>query len=55
LIGEGGAKLKEIGSAARIEMEDRFGYPIFLQLWVKVKPDWRKSSLEIERAGYRRR
>ncbi|MDR1943492.1 MAG: GTPase Era [Synergistaceae bacterium] len=55
LIGGGGAKLKAVGSAARREMEERFGYPVFLQLWVKVKPDWRKSSREIERAGYRRR
>ena len=55
LIGDKGVKLKEIGSAARAEMEARFGYPIFLQLWVKVKKEWRKSAQEIERAGYRRR
>ncbi|MDR0648741.1 MAG: GTPase Era [Synergistaceae bacterium] len=55
LIGEKGSKLKSIGTAARREMEGRFGYPIFLQLWVKVKPDWRKTALGIERAGYRRR
>lgn len=55
LIGEKGAKLKGIGTAARVEMEERFGYPIHLELWVKVKPDWRKSAHEIERVGYRRR
>jgi GTP-binding protein Era len=55
LIGEKGAKLKSVGTAARIEMEQRFGYPIFLRLWVKVKPNWRKTALGIERAGYRRR
>ena len=55
LIGGGGSKLKAIGTAARIEMEERFGYPIYLQLWVKVKPNWRKSIHEIERAGYRKR
>ena len=55
LIGEKGEKLKEIGSAARREMEERFGYPIYLQLWVKVKPGWRKTKQEIERYGYRRR
>jgi GTP-binding protein Era len=55
LIGDKGSKLKSIGTAARREMEGRFGYPIFLQLWVKVKPDWRKTALGIERAGYRRR
>ena len=55
LIGEGGGKLKAIGTAARIEMEERFGYPIYLQLWVKVKPKWRNSLREIERAGYRKK
>lgn len=55
LIGEKGAKLKSIGTAARLEMEERFGYPIFLQLWVKVKPDWRKSQQEIAMAGYKHR
>ncbi|GHV31169.1 GTPase Era [Synergistales bacterium] len=54
LIGEGGAKLKEIGSAARAEMEARFGYPMVLRLWVKVKPGWRKSSKEIARVGYKK-
>lgn len=54
IIGDKGKKLKQIGSAARLEMEERFGYPIFLQLWVKVRPGWRKSKHEIERYGYRR-
>jgi len=55
LIGGGGLKLKEVGTAARLEMEQRFGYPVFLQLWVKVRPDWRRSSENIGRMGYRRR
>ena len=54
LIGEGGSKLKQIKSEARAEMERRFGYPVTLDLWVKVKPGWRKSITEIQRAGYRR-
>ncbi|MDR1916440.1 MAG: GTPase Era [Synergistaceae bacterium] len=54
VIGERGAKLKSIGTDSRLEMERRFGYPIFLQLWVKVKPGWRKSKLEMERVGYTR-
>ena len=52
LIGAKGEHLKEIGSAARLEMEERFGYPIFLELWVKVKPGWRKSPDELRRLGY---
>jgi GTP-binding protein Era len=55
LIGDKGSRLKAVGTAARLEMEGRFGYPIFLQLWVRVRPDWRKTALGIERVGYRRR
>ena len=52
IIGKNGSKLKEIGSAARKDLETKFGYPIFLQLWVKVKPGWRKSPEELRRLGY---
>jgi GTP-binding protein Era len=55
LIGENGSMIKAVRSAARAEMKKRFGYPVSLELWVKVKPGWRKSRVEIERAGYRRR
>jgi len=54
LIGEGGSKLKQVKSEARAEMERRFGYPVTLDLWVKVKPGWRKSITGIQGAGYRR-
>ena len=52
IIGKGGAKLKAIGTAARKDLEKKFGYPVFLQLWVKVKPGWRKSEEELRRLGY---
>ncbi len=52
IIGKNGSKLKEIGTAARKDLEIKFGYPIFLQLWVKVKPGWRKSPEELRRLGY---
>ena len=52
IIGKGGAKLKAIGSTARKDLEKKFGYPVFLQLWVKVKPGWRKSLDELRRLGY---
>lgn len=54
LIGSGGSRLKSIGASARAEMEARFGYPIFLQLWVRVRPDWRRSERTLARFGYRR-
>lgn len=52
IIGKNGAKLKEIGTAARRDLEDKFGYPVYLQLWVKVKPNWKKSQDELRRLGY---
>ncbi len=52
IIGRQGTKLKEIGTAARKELEERIGGPVFLQLWVKVKNNWRKSEDELRRLGY---
>ena len=52
IIGKGGLKLKAIGTEARLELEKKFGYPVFLELWVKVKPNWRKSLEELRRLGY---
>lgn len=52
IIGKNGAKLKEIGAAARKDLEEKFGFPIYLQLWVKIKPGWKKSQDELRRLGY---
>ena len=41
LIGKGGARLKSIGEVARKELEEVFGYKVYLDLWVKVRPGWR--------------
>lgn len=43
VIGAGGSRLKQIGTAARLEMEALFGRKIFLELFVKVRPRWRES------------
>lgn len=53
IIGKNGTMLKQIGSEARRELEERLGYKLFLQLWVKIKPGWRKSPEELRRLGYR--
>ena len=53
IIGKGGAMLKKIGSESRHELEARLGEKVFLQLWVKVKPGWRKSPEELKRLGYK--
>ena len=52
VIGQGGAMLKKIGSAARQEMEQLAGGKVFLQLWVKVRKDWKRDSGFLQGLGY---
>ncbi len=52
IIGKGGAALKKTGTDARLEMEDFFQKKVFLQLFVKVDPDWRESRRELRKFGY---
>lgn len=52
VIGKGGAMLKKIGSAARPEIEDLLERQVNLQLWVKVKKDWRDSDFLLKNFGY---
>ncbi|MFH1609318.1 MAG: GTPase Era [Candidatus Bipolaricaulota bacterium] len=49
VIGSGGAKLKEIGTQARVELEDLLGRKVFLSLHVKVRPKWTEDEAEIAR------
>ena len=53
VIGKGGAMLKKIGSTARYEIEQMLECKVNLQLWVKVKKDWRDSDFLIKNFGYR--
>lgn len=52
IIGKQGAMLKKIGSAARYEIEQQLEHKVNLQLWVKVKKDWRDSDYLIKNFGY---
>lgn len=52
IIGAGGAKLKEIGRRARQDIESLLGSKVFLDLWVKVKKDWRKRDETLRQLGY---
>ena len=52
IIGKGGSMLKKIGSAARFEIEKMLEMKVNLQLWVKVRKDWRDSDLFIKNFGY---
>lgn len=54
LIGKGGERLKEIGTAARLELERMLGKKVFLELFVKVKPAWRESSTFVADLDWRR-
>ena len=53
LIGASGSRIREIGKAARIKVEAFVGASVYLDLWVKVLPNWRKSDSAIRRFGYR--
>jgi len=52
IIGEGGRMLKDIGSAARREIERFLGRGVYLELWVKVHKQWRKDEQFLRRLGY---
>jgi GTP-binding protein Era len=52
LIGVGGAKMKEIGSAARADLERLFGGKVFLELWVRVRKGWTDDDGALARLGY---
>ncbi len=53
LLGSRGQMIKEIGTAARQALEDFLGGKVYLDLWVKVRKDWRNSDSELRRFGYR--
>lgn len=52
LIGTGGVGLKRVGTAARKDMEAFWGKKVFLELFVKVKRDWRDDDLMLKHFGY---
>ena len=52
IIGKGGSMLKKIGSAARREIEDMMETQVNLQLWVKVRREWRDSEIYMKNYGY---
>lgn len=52
LIGAGGAALKQLGARARKEIEEFLDRPVYLELFVKVKSDWRDQSDTLNQLGY---
>jgi GTP-binding protein Era len=52
LIGKKGTGLKKISVEARKEIEAFLGREVYLELWVKVRKDWRKSTKDLKEFGY---
>jgi GTP-binding protein Era len=52
VIGAKGSLLKKIGEQARKDIESLLGNKVFLDLWVKVKPDWRNKDKALKQFGY---
>lgn len=52
IIGKHGSMLSLIGKEARIDIESLLGMRVNLQLWVKVRPDWRNSKADLRTLGY---
>lgn len=53
IIGKQGKKLKGIGKSARLEIEALLGVKVYLELWVKVKENWRDSDFALSNFGYK--
>jgi GTP-binding protein Era len=52
LIGQKGARLKEISTQARLDMEKLFGGKVYLEIWVKVKSGWADNEASLRAYGY---
>ena len=52
IIGNHGAMIKQVGQRARREIEQMLGTRVFLELWVKVKEDWRNNPYQMRNFGY---
>jgi GTP-binding protein Era len=52
IIGEGGERLKRIGSEARQELERLWGAKVFLELWVKIRAGWASTEEHLRSYGY---
>ena len=52
VIGKGGAAIRQLGTAARAKVEEFLDTHVYLDLWIKVLPKWRKDPLELQRLGF---
>ncbi|MCH4168816.1 MAG: GTPase Era [Streptococcaceae bacterium] len=54
IIGKQGSMMKKVGTMARRDIELMLGDKVFLELWVKVKKDWRDKKIDLQDFGYRK-
>lgn len=52
VVGKGGSMLKKVGRAVRLELKQRLGVPVHIELWVKVKENWADSEEQLQRLGF---
>lgn len=52
LLGHKGERIKKVGTEARLDMEEFFEKKVFLELYIKVEPNWRQKKAKIKRFGY---
>ena len=52
IIGAKGSRIREVGQAARKKIEGFVGTSVYLDMWVKVLPNWRRNTSALERLGY---
>ncbi len=53
LLGDKGARIKEIGRQSRLEIESFTGHRVYLDLWIKARPGWKQSEADLRRLGIR--
>ncbi|MDP3488197.1 MAG: KH domain-containing protein, partial [Bacillota bacterium] len=54
IIGKQGSMLQAVGTAARLDIEALLGSRVHLELWVKVRKDWRNKENDLKMLGYER-
>lgn len=52
VVGKGGGRLKQVGTAARVELKEELGRSVHLELWVKVKENWADNEKDLHALGF---
>ncbi|MCH7980726.1 MAG: GTPase Era [Proteobacteria bacterium] len=52
VVGKGGSRLKQVGTAARVDLKNQLGQPVHLELWVKVKQNWADNIKDLHSLGF---